>query len=79
MIFAEVHFERVVVHVVLLFAIAIVASIADMATLVFFSAMSVELVVSVEAPPTKAAFRMSFEPALIYIAWIIIAELLVFP
>lgn len=78
MVFLEVHFQRIIVDVVLLFP-ATIASIANVTAFVLVSAMSVQLVVPIKALATKATFRMSPEAALIHGTWVVVAELLMFP
>jgi hypothetical protein len=75
-VFAKVHFERVVVDVVLLLPAAL-PSVANVAALVLVSTVSVQLVVSVEALPTEATFRVSSKTTLVFCARVVVAKLLV--
>jgi hypothetical protein len=77
MVFSEVHLERIVVDVVLLFPASPFAAVANVAALVLVSAMRVELIVAVETLVTEATFWMSLESALIYCSRIVVAKFLV--
>jgi hypothetical protein len=76
MIFFEMDLERVVVHVVLLLS-ATIPPVAYVTAFVLVSAVCVQLVVSIEALPTKTALRMAFEAALVDGTGVVVAELLV--
>lgn len=67
--------KGLIINVVLLLTVG-GTTITDMATFVFVSAVSVELVVAVEALATKSTLRVSFETTLIDRAGLIIAVLL---
>ena len=72
MVFSEMLLKSIVVDIVLLvstFALAI----TDMASFMSVSAVSVELVFSIESLPAESTFWMSFETALIDGAWIIVS------
>ena len=77
MVFPKVHLERIVVDVVLLFPASSLPAVANVAALVLVSAMSVKLIVAVEALSAEATFRMSLEATLIYCSRVIVAKLLV--
>ena len=48
-----------------------------MAPFMFVAAVGVEFIVAIKPLVTKAAFGMSFEPTLVYCAWLIISMSLV--
>ena len=76
MIFVEVILQCVVVNIVLLLTMG-GASVTDVATFVFITAMSVQLVVAVEPLTTKATLRVSPEATLVYSSRLVIARLFV--
>jgi hypothetical protein len=76
--FPEVLLERIVVEVILRLA-SLVSPVANVTSLVLFSAVSVELVVSVKVLPTEPAFGMSSESALVSRAWPIVSLVFVSP
>lgn len=56
-----------------------IPSIANVTSFVLFSAMSVELVVSIESLSTKTTFWMTLEARLVYSTWVIVSVSLVLP
>jgi hypothetical protein len=78
MIFLEVNLQSIVVDVVLLLTVG-GPTVADMASLVLVSTVSVELVVAVESLPTESTLGVALEAALIDRTRFMIAMLLVFP
>lgn len=74
MVFAEVDLKRVVVKEILLSA-AGVTTVAKMASFVLVAAMCVELIITVEPLPAETTFWMSFETALVYRTWVVVAKL----
>ena len=56
--------QGVIVNVVLLLAIGS-ASVTDVASLVFVSAVGVELIIAIEPLAAKATLRVAFEPTLV--------------
>ena len=77
MVLLEMHLKGVVVDKILLFSAPPFSAIANVAALVLVSAMSVKLIVAIEALSTEATFRMSLEATLIYCSRVIVAKLLV--
>jgi hypothetical protein len=75
-VFPEVHLEGIVVDKVLLFSASPFSTIANVAALVLVSAMSVELIVTVETLSAEPTFWVSLEATLIYCSGVIVAELL---
>jgi hypothetical protein len=78
MIFSEVNFEGVVVDKILLLS-GTLTTVTDMAPFVLVATVCIQLVVSVEALTTEAAFGVPFEAALIDRTGVIVAELLMLP
>ena len=78
MIFAEVSFECIIVDKVLRVA-AFIPSITNMTPLVLVSAVSIQLVVTIESLPAKSTFGMTFEASLIGCTRVVIAEFLMLP
>lgn len=76
MVFAEVKFQRVVVHIVLLLP-SIIPSIADMALFMLISAMGVQLIIAVESLPAETTLRMALETALVHGSRVVVAEFFV--
>lgn len=76
MVFSEMLFQAVIIDVVLLLPPTI-SPITEVASLMLVSAVNVELIVAIEPLSTKAAFRMTFETALVDSPRIIIAKLFV--
>lgn len=54
-------------------------AIANEAPFVFFTTMGIQLVGGVETLSAESALGVSFESTLVYCAWFIITELLMFP
>jgi hypothetical protein len=75
MVFVEVLFQSLVVHVVL-WRGASSTSVTQMTSFMLFTAMCKELVVAVESLSTETTFWVAFEPALINGARIVIAKFL---
>lgn len=76
MVLAEVHLEGGVVEKVLLGA-ACVSAVAEVATLVLISAVSVQFVIPVEPLSTEPALWVAFEATLIHGTRVVVAKLLV--
>jgi hypothetical protein len=70
--------ERIVVEVILRLA-SLVSPVANVTSLMLFSAMSIKLVVSVEVLPTEPTFGVSSKSALVSRAWPIISLVFVSP
>jgi hypothetical protein len=64
MIFLEMTFKGLIVHVVLLLAV-VRAPVTDMAAFMLLTAMGVQLVVTIEALSAETTLRMPFETALV--------------
>ena len=79
MVLPKMYFERIIVDVVLLLPTPAVATVAYVATFVFVPAMCIKLIVSIEAFPAEATFRMTLEPALVDRTGVVVAKLLMFP
>jgi hypothetical protein len=77
MILMEVVLKSVVVNIVLLLAVGR-TSVTDVAAFMFITAVSVQLVVAVEALTTEAAFGMSPETTLVDGSRLVITGLFVF-
>lgn len=73
MIFVEVILQCVIVNIVLLLTMG-GASVTDVATFVFITAMSVQLVVAVEPLTTKSTLGVSPEATLVYSSRLVIAR-----
>lgn len=76
MILVKVILQRVVVNIILLLTMR-GASVTDVATFMFITAMSVQLVVAVESLTTKSTFRVSPEATLVYSSRLVIARFFV--
>lgn len=76
MILMKVILQCVIVNIVLLLTMG-GASVTDVATFVFITAMSVQLVVAVEPLTTKSTLRVSPEATLVYSSRLVIARLFV--
>ena len=68
------HLKGVVVDKILLFSAPPFSAIANVAALVLVSAMSVKLIVAIEALSAEATFRMSLEATLVDSSRIIIPK-----
>ena len=83
MALAEVNLQCGIIKVVLLRVAPLtgigVSSIADVASLMLLTAVSVKLVVAVEPLATKSTLRVTLETRLIYGAGVVISITLVLP
>jgi hypothetical protein len=75
MIFSEVDLQRVIIGVVLMLSRSI-PTVTDVTPFMLIPTVFVELVITVEALSTKAAFWVSLKSTLFCTAWLVVAELL---
>lgn len=75
MVLSEMVLKVVVIEKVLRPS-TLVSAVAEVTTFVLLSAVREELVVTVKSDSAESALGMSFEPALISGAWVVVSELL---
>lgn len=76
MVFLEVLLKSIVIDIVLVLAIARL-SVTDVTSLMLVSAVSIQLVITVEALVTEFTFRVAFETTLVNSTGRIISEFFV--
>ena len=78
MVHLEMLLQRVIIGIVLLLS-ALIATIANMTSLMLVSAVSVELVVTVESLTAETTFWVAPEATLIHRARVIVTKFLMLP